>query len=65
MSAEIFMTSVSTDGHADSQAQSSLLRRSGEQAFTLTFLVTSAAATVGWLYVLGDGAVAVASWLFF
>ena len=61
MSAEIFMTSVSTDG----QAESSLLRRGGEQAFTLTFLVASAAATVGWLYVLGDGAVAVTSWLFF
>jgi hypothetical protein len=65
MSAEIFMASVSTDGHADSQAQSSLLRRSGEQAFTLTFLVVSAAATVGWLYVLGDGVVAITSWLFF
>jgi len=65
MSAEVFMTSISTDGHADSQVQSSLFRRASEQAFTVTFLVASAVATVGWLYVLGQGAVTVTSWLFF
>ena len=65
MSAEIVMTSISTDGHADPHAQSSLLQRAGEQAFTLSFLSASAVATVGWLYVLGQGTLAVANWLFF
>ena len=59
------MTSISTDGHADSRVQTSFLRRSGEQAFTLTFLMAAAVATLGWLYVLGQGAVAVTGWLFF
>ena len=59
------MTSIGTDGHADSQAQSSLLRKGREQAFTLTFLITSSVATVGWLYVLAQGAIAVTNWLFF
>jgi len=59
------MTSIGTDGHAGSQAQSSFLRKASEQAFTLTFLITSAVTTVGWLYVLTQGAVAVTSWLFF
>ncbi|MCP3385706.1 MULTISPECIES: hypothetical protein [unclassified Bradyrhizobium] len=58
------MTSISTDGPVDSQAQSSLQRKGSDQAFTLTFLVTSAVATVGWLYVLAQGAVAVAGWFF-
>jgi len=52
MSAGVFMASISTDGHAGSQARSSLLRKGGDQAFTLTFLITSAIATVGRLYVL-------------
>ncbi|MDN3275043.1 hypothetical protein QWJ07_12345 [Frankia sp. RB7] len=59
------MTSISTDGHADSEAHSSLLQRAGKQAFTLSFLSASAIATVGWLYALGQGALAVTSWLFF
>jgi hypothetical protein len=59
------MTSIGTDGDADSQAQSSLLRKASDQALTLTFLITSAVATVGWLYVLAQGAVAITSWLFF
>jgi hypothetical protein len=58
------MTSISTDGHAGSQAQSSLLRKAGDQVFTLTFLITSAVATLGWFYVLAQGAVAIANWLF-
>lgn len=58
------MTSISTDGHAGSQAQSSLMQRASDQAFPLTFLITSAVATVGWLYVLAQGAVAVTNWLF-
>lgn len=58
------MTSISTDGHAGSQAQSPLLRKRSDQVFTLSFLITSAVATVGWLYVLAQGAVAVANWLF-
>jgi hypothetical protein len=63
------MTSISTDGHAGSQAQSSLLRKAGlrkagDQVFTLTFLITSLVATLGWFYVLAQGAVAIASWLF-
>jgi hypothetical protein len=62
MSAGVFMTSISTDGHAGSQARSSLLRKGGDQAFTLTFLITSAIATVGWLYVLAQGALAVTNW---
>jgi hypothetical protein len=65
MSAEIIMTIISTDGHADSGTHSSLLQRAGEQAFTLSFLSASAVATVGWLYVLGQGTLAVTSWLFF
>lgn len=59
------MTSIGTDGHADSQAQSSFLRKASDQAFTLTFLITSSVATVGWLYVLAQGVVAVTNWLFF
>ncbi|MET4385827.1 hypothetical protein ABIB73_001572 [Bradyrhizobium sp. F1.4.3] len=59
------MTSIRTDGDAGSQAQSSLLRKASDQTFTLTFLITSAVATVGWLYVLAQGAVAVTNWLFF
>lgn len=58
------MTSISTDGHAGSQAQSPLLRKGSDQVFTLSFLITSAVATGGWLYVLAQGAVAVANWLF-
>lgn len=58
------MTSISTDGHAGSQAQSPSLRKGSDQAFTLTFLITSAVATVGWFYVLAQGAVAVANWMF-
>lgn len=58
------MTSISTDAHAGSQARPSLLRRGSDQAFTLTFLITSAVATLGWLYVLAQGAAAVVSWLF-
>jgi hypothetical protein len=59
------MSSVSTDGHADSQAQPSLLHRAGEQVFTVTFLGATAIATVGWIYALGEGAVAFTSWLLF
>ena len=59
------MTSIGTGGDADSQARSSLLRKASEQAFTLTFLITSSVATVGWLYVLAQGVVAVTDWLFF
>ncbi|MBR1091208.1 hypothetical protein JQ621_27440 [Bradyrhizobium manausense] len=59
------MTSISTEGHANPQVQSSLLQRAGDQAFTLSFLSASAVATVGWLYVLGQGTLAVASWLLF
>ena len=59
------MTSIGTDGDADSQARSSLLRKRSEQAFTLMFLITSSVATVGWLYVLAQGVVAVTDWLFF
>jgi hypothetical protein len=68
------MTSISTDGHAGSrharsrhagsQAQSPILRRGSDQVFTLSFLITSAVATIGWFYVLAQGAVAVANWLF-
>jgi hypothetical protein len=58
------MTSISTDGHAGSQAQSSLPRKGSDQAFTLTFLITSTVATLGWLYALAQGAVAVAGWIF-
>jgi hypothetical protein len=65
MSAEIIMTIISTDGHVDSQIQSSLLQRARERAFVVSFLSASAIATVGWLYVLGQGAVAVTSWLLF
>ncbi|QPF92838.1 hypothetical protein [Bradyrhizobium commune] len=59
------MTSISTDGHADSQAQPSLLQRAGEHVFTATFLGATAIATVGWIYALGEGAVALTSWLLF
>lgn len=58
------MTSISTDGHAGSQAQSPLLRKGSDQVFPLSFLITSTVATVGWFYVLAQGAVAVANWLF-
>jgi hypothetical protein len=58
------MTSISTDGHAGSQAQSSFSRKGSDQVFTLSFLIASAVATVGWFYVLAQGAVAVANWLF-
>jgi hypothetical protein len=40
------------------------MQRASDQAFPLTFLITSAVATVGWLYVLAQGAVAVTNWLF-
>ena len=63
-SGEILMTSIFTDRHADLKAQLSLLKRVSEQAFTVTFLLASAVATVGWLYTLSEGAMAVASWLF-
>jgi hypothetical protein len=59
------MTSIGTDGHADSPAQLSLLRKGSERAFTRTFLITSTVATVGWLYVLAQGAVAITNWVFF
>lgn len=65
MSAGEFMTSVGSDGHAGSQARSSLHRKASDQVFTLTLLVTSAVATLGWLYVLAQGAVAVTNWLLF
>jgi hypothetical protein len=58
------MTSISTDGQTDSPAPSLLMRRASDQAFTLTFLVTSAVATVGWFYALAQAAVAVTNWLF-
>lgn len=58
------MTSISTDGHAGSQARSPTLRKGRDQVFTLSFLITSAVATVGWLYMLAQGAAAVANWLF-
>ncbi|WP_426613556.1 hypothetical protein [Bradyrhizobium sp. McL0616] len=59
------MTSTGTDGDAGSQAQSSFLRKGSEQAFTLTFLITSAVMTIGWLYALTQGAMAATNWLFF
>lgn len=58
------MTSISTDGHAGSQGQSPLTQKGSDQVFTLSFLITSTVATVGWFYVLAQGAVAVANWLF-
>ncbi|WP_234680493.1 hypothetical protein [Bradyrhizobium monzae] len=58
------MTSVSTDGHAGSQAQSSLLRKASDQVFARTFLITSAVATLAWFYGLAQGAVTIANWLF-
>ncbi|WP_136623810.1 hypothetical protein [Bradyrhizobium centrolobii] len=58
------MSSISTDGHPDTQAQSSLLRKWNELAVTAAFLITSAVATVGWLYVLAEGAMATVNWLF-
>jgi hypothetical protein len=58
------MTSISTDANAGSQARTSLLKRGNDQVFTLTFLTTSAVATLGWFYVLAQGAVAIANWLF-
>lgn len=58
------MTSISTDGHAGSQARSPILRKTSDQVVALSFLITSAVATVGWFYVLAQGAVAVANWLF-
>jgi hypothetical protein len=64
LSAERFMTSIGTDAHVDSQPQS-FLRRGGEKAFTLTFPLAIAAATLGWFYLLARGTVAVASWLLF
>lgn len=57
------MTSISTDGHAGSQARSPILRTVGDQLVALSFVITSAVATVGWFYVLAQGAVAVAIWL--
>lgn len=64
MSAEVFMSSISTDGDSDTQAQSSRSRKWNEQAVTAAFLITSAAATVGWLYALAEGAMTVVNWLF-
>ncbi|MEK9283845.1 MULTISPECIES: hypothetical protein [unclassified Bradyrhizobium] len=58
------MTSISTDGHPSKQAQPSQLRTWKEQAVTTAFLITSAVVTVGWLYVLAEGALAVVNWLF-
>lgn len=58
------MTSISTDGRAGSQAQSPLSLKGSDQVFTLSFLITSAVATIGRFYVLAQGAVAVANWLF-
>jgi hypothetical protein len=40
------------------------LQRGSDQAFALTFLLASTVATVGWLYVLAQGATAIASWIF-
>ncbi|MDN5000114.1 hypothetical protein ACFQZO_04355 [Bradyrhizobium sp. GCM10027634] len=57
------MTSISTDADAGSQAEPSPLRRPNDQVFTLAFLITSAVATFGWLYVLAQVATAVVSWL--
>lgn len=57
------MTTISTDGHPGSQAQPPILRKASDQVFALSFLITSAVATVGWFYVLAQGAVAVANWL--
>ncbi|WGD51752.1 hypothetical protein QA641_41150 [Bradyrhizobium sp. CB1650] len=58
------MTTISTDGHPNTQAQSSRLRTWNEQAVTAAFLITSAIATVGWLYALAEGALVVVNWLF-
>lgn len=58
------MTSISTDGHAGSQTQSLTLRKRSDQVFAVSFLITSAVATVGWFYMLAQGAAAVANWLF-
>ena len=57
------MTIISTDGHAEIQPQSPLARRGGEQTVAVAFLLTSAVATLVWLYALSEGAVAVAHWL--
>ncbi|WP_156918078.1 hypothetical protein [Bradyrhizobium sp. Cp5.3] len=57
------MTSISSDGHPDAQDQSSHLRKWNEQAVTAALLITSAVATLGWLYALAEGALAVVNWL--
>ncbi|MBR0775613.1 hypothetical protein JQ543_20330 [Bradyrhizobium diazoefficiens] len=59
------MTSINTDGQCGTQAQSPLPHKGSERAFTLTFLLTSAAATFAWLYVLAQAAVAATNWLIF
>jgi hypothetical protein len=57
------MTGISTGGHASTQAQPPLLPRGRERIVILTFLLASAVATFGWLYLLAQGAMAVANWL--
>lgn len=59
------MAIIGNDGLADGQTPSSLSRKASEHAFALTFLSASAIATVGWLYVLAEGAMTVTNWLFF
>ena len=59
------MAIIGSDGLADGQTPASPSRKASELAFTLTFLSVSAIATVGWLYVLAEGAMTVTDWLFF
>jgi len=65
MPAEILMTSINTEGHGGTQAQSPPSPKGSEQAFTLTFLLTSAIATFTWLYVPAQAAMAATNWLIF
>lgn len=57
------MSSISTEGPAHSAAEPSDPHRAGERALTIAFLSASAIATIGWLYTLSEGALAIVNWL--
>lgn len=63
MPLETFMTSIGTEGHAGKPAQSSPSGRGSEHAVAVVLLLTSSVATLGWIYALSEGAMAMATWL--